>query len=768
VIPLPIDAVLPEILSAVASRRAVVVVAPPGAGKTTRVPPALARERRVIVLQPRRVAARALARRIAMEQGWTLGEEVGWQVRFERRFSSRTRVLVATEGVLTARLQADPLLSEFDAVVLDEFHERALHADLALALARQAAQARPELAIVVMSATLDPGPVAQFLDGCPIVDVDARTHPLEVEHASGLDPADAVTERVGTARGHVLCFLPGAAEIRRVEQALRGRLADARVLPLHGRLDADAQDEALAPSERRKVILATNVAETSLTVEGVSDVVDFGYHKVVRFDDARAFDRLVLERISQDSADQRAGRAGRTGPGRVLRLWDAHLRLRPRREPEIARVDLLPPLLEVMAWGGDPRRFEWFEAPPVERIEAALALLERLEATRDGRLTPLGEKLRRLPLHPRLGIVLLASGGTARAAAACARLAEGDGLIGTASATVSDLLVLADGIGQASPSARRAGAELVERARELGAPRLAEDEETALLRAVLSAYPDRVARRRAPGLPKLLLASGQGARLGRESGVHEGEWLVAVDVAAGGTDPEPIVRLASRIAGEWLRPTHTDVEHRIEAGRVRAYEREWYGRLLLAERPVEIDPEAARSLREAALRARGLGEAGERVVRRLRFAGLPLSADELLARAAGVFERIDDVDLASLLQPAERHDLDRLAPETIGLPSGRTAHVDYREDGEVAVSAKLQELFGLADTPRLGPRREPVLLLLLAPNGRPVQTTRDLKSFWERTYTDVRRELRGRYPRHPWPEDPWTAPPTARAKPRKR
>jgi ATP-dependent helicase HrpB len=769
-LPLPVDPFLPAIGAALVRHRAAVVIAAPGAGKTTRVPPYLAAARRVIVLQPRRIAARALARRIASEQGWGIGEEVGWHVRFERRFGPSTRLLVATEGILTARLQADPLLSDFDVVVLDEFHERSLHADLALALVRQAAEARPELAIVVMSATLDAGPVAAFLGGCPVIEVPGRVHALDVAYAAGGDPAEAVIERARAAAGHVLCFLPGLAEIRRVEQAVRGRTGDARVLTLHGSMDAEAQDEALRPSDARKILLATNVAETSITVDGVTDVVDSGSHKIVRYDAERAFDRLVLERIPQDSADQRAGRAGRTGPGRVLRLWDARDRLRPQREPEIARVDLAAPLLEVLAWGGDPRRFEWFEAPPAERVEAALQLLERLGATRGGKLTPAGEALRRLPLHPRLGRLLLSAGGSSRAAAICARLADGDGLRGPAPATSSDLLVLADEIGRAAPPVRRAADELRDLARSLGGrglPAAGGDEDTTLRRAVLAAYPDRVGQRRAAGSPSILLASGQGARLARESGVHDAEWLVAVDVGAGAAGQEPLVRLASGVERDWLEPTHRDVEHRVEGATVRAVERDWYGRLLLKERPVAVDAEAAAALRLQALRERGVGEAGERLLQRLRFADLPITRDELLASAAASFERLDQVDLGAVIPHGIGRDLERLAPEMVPLPSGRTARVDYRDDGTAAISVKLQELFGLAESPRLGPRGEPLLILLLAPNGRPVQTTRDLRGFWERTYPEVRRELRGRYPRHPWPEDPWTATPTARAKPRR-
>src|SRR5512139_3083500 len=395
---LPIDAHVERVREALATARAAVLVAPPGSGKTTRVPPALTGDGPVFLLQPRRVAARSIARRIAEEQGWTPGAEVGWQVRFERRFREDTRLLVATEGILTRRLQSDPLLTAFRTVVLDEFHERTLHADLALAFARQAWRARGDLRLLVMSATLDAGPVASFLDGCPVIEAAGRPHPIEIRYERGRPLAEAVRVVLARPGGHVLCFLAGAPEIRRAQAELAG-LAGARVLPLHGTLSAEAQDLALSPSPERKVILATNVAETSLTVEGVTDVIDTGLHKVLRYDPSRALDRLELERIPADSAEQRAGRAGRTGPGRVLRLWDERDRLRPRREPEIERVDLARPLLEVLAWGGDPAAFEWFEAPPADRLEAASTLLERLGAVSGRRLTPEGVAMHRLPLH---------------------------------------------------------------------------------------------------------------------------------------------------------------------------------------------------------------------------------------------------------------------------------------------------------------------------------------------------------------------------------
>jgi ATP-dependent helicase HrpB len=788
--PLPVDSRVDAVREHLRANRALVLVAPPGSGKTTRVPPALVEVGPVFLLQPRRVAARSIARRVAEERAWTLGEEVGYQVRFERRFSRQTRLLVATEGVLTRRLQSDPLLSGFRTIVLDEFHERSLHADLALAFARQAWRARDDLRILVMSATLDAGAVARFLGDCPVLEVEARPHPVEVRYEPNHTLVQAVRSTLARAGGHVLCFLPGAPEIRRAQAEL-GSLSDSRVLPLHGSLTADEQDAALAPSAQRKVILATNLAETSLTVEGVTDVIDGGQHKVLRYDASRGLDRLELERISADSAEQRAGRAGRTGPGRVARLWDERQRLRPRREPEIERVDLAGPLLDVLAWGGEPRAFEWFEAPPEAALEAALGLLERLGAVAGGRITPVGAAMHRLAVHPRLARVLVATGGDARAAAACAVLAEGwrPSVAGDPPTTDSDVLSAADRIREAAAGVQAAARELARLAgearqegsfaREGDAPVSGDDR---LLRALLLGFPDRVARRREPGSPRLVLCSGSGARLGRESGVREGELLLALEVTAGeaggaggpsaaGGAGEPLVRVASRVEREWLPGVRSDVVHRFDdaAGAVRAVARDTYDdRLVLGERPVPVDPAAAAKLLvEAALR-RGLGDSGERLRRRLRVAGIDADlASGLRAACEGRASLPPLEHPEQWLDPGTRARLDRLAPERLPLPSGRTAALDYRDDGTVAAAVKLQELFGLGETPRIGPRGEPVVFELLAPNGRPVQTTRDLRGFWERTYPDVRKELRGRYPRHPWPEDPWSAEPTHRAKKRR-
>jgi len=772
--PLPIDAHVTRIVETVRTRRSAVIAAPPGAGKTTRIPPALAADGPTLLLQPRRVAARALARRIASERGWRLGQEVGWQVRHERRFTADTRLLVATEGILTARLQADPLLSDFRTVVLDEFHERSLHADLALALVRQAMQARDDLRVVVMSATLDTGPVAEFLGGCPVIEIAGRPHPVEIRHEPELSPRDAILEVLRASRGHLLCFLPGAPEIRRLTDELHRALGDAsevRVLPLHGSLDAEAQDRALAASERRKVILATNIAETSLTVDGVTCVIDSGRHKVMRRDPGSGLDRLESERISRDSADQRAGRAGRTGPGQALRLWDARDLLRPQREPEILRVDLAAPFLDVLAWGGDPLTFEWFEPPPTDVARAATDLLTQLGALAGDRITELGRALRRFPLHPRLARVLVAAGGSSRAAAVCAALSEHWRPDVTPATTRSDLFSIADNLAGAPRRVKRAAAELERLAGRVCRPATPHQDDGRFLRAVLSGYPDRAARRREPGSPRLLLATGHGAILTAESGVREDEFLVAVETVAGRRGPgsQARVRVASAIEADWLEPTRRETATELDsaAGRVRGIERSYYRKLILHERPAALDTAAAAELLGQALLDRGLDLRAETLRGRANFAGLEIDLRGLAVQACHGQTTLPEFDLRAWLPHDTLSAIDRLAPETLAVPSGRRVPLEYREDGTVFASVKLQELFGLAETPTVGAQKTPVTFSLLAPNGRPVQTTRDLRSFWNTTYAQVRKQLRGRYPKHPWPEDPWSATPTGRAKRRR-
>ncbi len=762
--PLPIDAHLDEIRARLRTHRALVLVAEPGAGKTTRVPPALVDDGPVIVLQPRRAAARGIARRIAAERGWAVGDEVGWHVRGERRFGERTRLLLATEGILTARLQSDPLASAFRTIVVDEFHERTVHADLGLALARQAWLARDDLRLVVMSATLDAEPVRAFLGGCPLIEVPGRSFAVEVRYRPGAALADAARDALEATGGDALCFLPGAPEIGRAARdlatlALRRHLD---LVPLHGGLDAEAQDRALRRGERRRVVLATNIAETSLTIEGVSAVVDTGLRKAARYDAARGIDSLEVERISADSATQRAGRAGRTGPGLAIRLWDERDRLRAHREPEIQAVDLAPVLLDLIAWGGEPASFEWFESPTPDRVGQGLALLARLGAVDGVRLTPLGERMRRLPLHPRLARLLLDAQGSRAAVLACALLSERTFLPPRHEATDCDLLSAVQDERALPPHVIRTARDLERSAaRVLGGPPGHATDAVAFRRAVLAAYPDRVAQRRAPRSERLRLASGRGAVLARESGVVDGAFLVAVDVAGGSgvSDGDPRVRLATRVEAEWLAPTHTEVTHAFDeaTGRVRARLRECHHAVVLGERDVPPDRGEAARLLAGAWRSRPPSAGDAALLARARFAGVPLDLDALLAVACSSADRLDEVSLAPHVPFGLRRDIDRLAPERLDVPSGRTVALRYGDDGTVAAAVKLQELFGLAETPCLGPARVPVTFELLAPSGRPVQTTRDLRSFWERTYPEVRKELRGRYPKHPWPEDPWSA-----------
>jgi ATP-dependent helicase HrpB len=755
---LPIDEHLPRIVDLVRARRAVVVTAAPGAGKTTRVPPALVADGPVLLLEPRRVAARSIARRIADERGWTVGVEIGWHVRFERRYSDRTQLLVATEGVLTARLQQDPLASAFRTIVLDEFHERSIHADLGLALARQSWLARSDLRLVVMSATMDAGRVAAFLGDCPIVDVPGRVHPVEISNRPGVDADRAVADAWPQSAGSLLCFLPGAPEIRRTTERLAPRLAAATpILPLHGSLSSDAQDAAIRPAAGRRVILATNVAETSLTVPGVTCVVDSGLHKVARFDPARAIDSLDVERISLDSADQRAGRAGRTAPGTVVRLWDARDRLRPHREPEIARVDLASTVLDVAAWGGDPRTFAWFDAPPAPAIEAAIRLLRRLGAFDDGdRPTDIGRLLQRMPLPPRLGRILIGARGAATAARACAILSERGATIPGHQATTCDLLAAVDQPRDLPPHVAAVARELEDLARRVlggaASDRVDDDE---FRRAVLAAYPDRVARRRAPRVDNLVLSSGTGARLARESGVVDAEFLVAVEMRGTTAGPagEPIVRVATGIERDWLTPTGTAIRQTFDAenGSVRAVRLEYYDALVLRERAIAPDPEeAARILGDEYIR-RGPTDADGLLINRLQFAGLPVSFEVLVRRAAVGAGRLSDLHLERHLDDDVRRRLDRDAPRSLALSNGTSLTVAYRAEGRPIAAVKLQRLIGVTETPRIGRRRVPITFEILAPNGRPVQVTSDLASFWSTVYPDIRGALRARYPKHRWP-----------------
>lgn len=850
-ISLPIDPSLPRILDALREHHGLVLVAAPGSGKTTRVPPAIVAaglldeaNPTVIVLQPRRVAARSTAARIAAERGWTLGGEVGYQVRFERRASAATRLMIQTEGVLTRQILADPFLEKVGAVVLDEFHERNLHSDLALALLREVRrEVRPDLRIIVMSATLDAAPVARFLDDAPVIEVPGRTFPIEITHHDAARPAapETVAGEVAKVladpadRGHILVFLPGMAEIRRARKAIEpiAERAGAVVLPLHGSLPSDEQDRALRPSDQRKIILSTNIAETSLTIDGVTTVIDSGLARIARHDSSRGLDRLDLERISRAAANQRAGRAGRTAPGRCARLWSERREaaLAPFDEPEIHRVDLCSTLLTLRSWGvTEPKRFGWYEAPAADRVEAAEALLIRLgaldPATRA--ITPLGNRMLALPTHPRLARLLLAAaerGMLREGAALAALLSEKDiaerGRSGGAPGArrgASDLLGRLDLLAEAeaarfAPSLRsrgvdpaaarqaakfrddliRLGARLAKPARHRAEPEGGDREET-LLQLLILAYPDRVARRRGAEETGVMVG-GRGVRLAPESVVRERELFLALDPREErrrGT-LELRVSIASEARLEWLeelvpqsirreRLTRYDADRE----RVIAMNQLWYEDLLLREDPAPpADAREASTALFEALRPRAAAffredEAAAAWLARHEFVRLavpelewPAINDEALvdqfpflchgkSRASEVREAAKVPYLEGMLTPAQLRELDQSAPETITIPSGRRVRLTYEPGRQPVLSAKLQELFGWTETPRLARGRVPLLLELLGPNFRPVQVTSDLKSFWTTTYAQVRKDLRGRYPKHPWPEDPLTARATVR------
>ncbi len=835
--PLPIDGVLPELLAKLNEHGAAVLRAPTGAGKTTRVPPVLVEAGlpgRVLLLEPRRVAARAAARRMAFEHDSPLGEVFGYQVRFDRKAGPRTRVLAVTPGVLLRFLHDDPYLESTAAVVFDEFHERGLESDLALGLVRLIRQTvRPDLRVVVMSATIDPGPVSVYLGGCPAVTSEGRMFPVEVRYRPKRPEvgwpeaaASAVRGVLGETDGDVLVFLPGLREIRQTADELGDLTADGvAVLPLHGDLPPEQQDRALQQLDRRKVVLATNVAETSVTVEGVTAVVDTGLARQMEFDPSVGMDRLRLVPVSRASADQRTGRAGRTRPGVCVRLWDeAGQRSRPEQtEPEIRRVDLAGAVLQLLALGeSDVDRFPWLDPPRPEAVGQALKLLRRLGAVEGGRLTDVGRAMARLPVHPRVARLLIEGqrlGHPDRAALAAALLAERDPFVRefdagppvrTAPPTSSDVLDRVEALEAFEATGRpdgplgrlhRGGAwgvlqardqlrRMLEGERRGGGPPppppppLAADD--ALLRSLFAAYPDRLARRRGPGDRRARMVGGRGVKLAPVSGVDEPELFVCVDVDAGGA--ESLVRLASAVRREWLPAeeltTGTEVVFDEQAERLVARKQTRFEDLVLDDTPAHVadEDEAARVLAAAA--AERLDKvlppadspAGEfRIrVRCLRGwmpeLGLPSFEDadlrpllEQLCRGLRSLEQVRTgpwLDaLKGMLTYQQLQAVEREAPERIAVPSGSRIAVRYEEGRPPVLAARIQELFGLTETPRVAGGRVKVLLHLLAPNYRPQQVTDDLASFWATGYPQVRKELRARYPRHSWPEDPLTAEP---------
>ncbi|HET6982629.1 MAG TPA: ATP-dependent helicase HrpB, partial [Myxococcaceae bacterium] len=771
------------------------------------------------VLEPRRLAARLAAARVAEELGEPVGQRIGYQIRFEEVTSAATRVRFVTEGVLTRRLLSDPDLRGVGAVILDEFHERHLPTDLGLALLRRLRTQRPGLRLVVMSATFDPAPVARFLGEAPVLTSEGRVFPIEIEHLPAADsrPLDAqvlaALKRLGTrvTDGHVLVFLPGAAEIRRAQDACSeyAERHGFRVLPLHGDLPAEAQDRAVRPSSDRKLILSTNVAETSVTVEGVAAVIDSGLARVASHSPWSGLPSLRVQPISRASAAQRAGRAGRTRAGVCLRLFTrSDLDQRPERDlPEIVRADLAETVLALSAAGApDPRAFDWFEAPPPAALQSAEELLSGLGARApDGALTDVGRRLLAFPIHPRLGRILLEGerrGVGSEAARAAAVLSERPSRPGLAfgdtrrsgptlsgRSDVLELIELSERSRGTTQAVERTARQLTRALRDRAPRAPPAEREDALLLSLLAGFPDRVARRRKPHAPELVLSGGGSAVLDPVSVVQEPMLLLALDAEqrTGPRGPEVRVRVASAVEPEWLLelfPERLTDEDRLvfneESGRVERLTRLAYGAVALEERRIPAEPSAeTEAVLAEAIRARGLGTAvdttGLETLRgRLELARklFPDSTwpdlDEaglaaVLARGRRSLAEVREADPAAELLGAFPPDAARLLardlPERVTLPGGRSVPVHYVPGQPPWIASRLQDFFGMREGPAIARGRVPLVLHLLAPNQRAVQVTQDLPGFWSRHYPSLRRELGRRYPRHSWPEDPLHAAP---------
>ncbi|HEY1684860.1 MAG TPA: ATP-dependent helicase HrpB [Tepidisphaeraceae bacterium] len=879
-ISLPIDAELPRILDAIRQSRSAVIVAEPGAGKTTRVPPAIlkagilsADAPNLIMLQPRRVAARLAAARIAEEQTWTLGQQVGYQIRFERRITKDTRLRILTEGILTRQLLSDPYLPTIGCVILDEFHERNLHSDLSIAMLRELSQTvRPDLILIVMSATLNAEPVSKFLGGAPILQSPGRTFPLDIQYRdtppNNIEEsvADTVRDCLDQSGNDILVFLPGAAEIARTQSLLQscglaatgsgehGRTVSRDpidIFPLHGSLSTADQDRALAPGKNRKVILATNIAETSLTIPGIDTVIDSGLQRLPTYDPSRGMDRLELRRISKASATQRAGRAARTAPGRAIRLWSAkqHAALDDFQTPEIHRVDLSTAVLSIYAWGATTaRQFDWFEPPSDRHLASAENLLELLgaltlrqlsravlsptdplknaPAPQKFQITEQGHQMLSLPVPPRLARLLLAAHahGLAEPAAMIAAilsekdisprrgptdsLADSDLLTRSDLQTSPHILKTRDQLLRILPSSTSTSREPMSRGNlelrtqnlELKShPRPAPEhkgiEDTALLKLLLLAFPDRVVRRRQSDPATGLMVGNIGIRLAHESAVRRGEYFLAIDVQSDDRSrkSEALVRIASRIERDWLDelfPQFIQSQRTLtfDESRQKVIQKNqtFYRDLLLSESedmPTDLQSAGellAQSLRPRATKFFESDPAAAQWLARLQllrrampehpWPDLDASAlADLLSTAAANHRSVDQLPPAlDLLGSTLIYPLDRLfdasAPVAITVPTGNRIQIDYTNPTGPVLAVRLQELFGLPQTPTICSGRVPLVLHLLGPNYRPVQITNDLTSFWKTTYFQVRKDLKARYPKHSWPENPLTAPPQAKGR----
>jgi ATP-dependent helicase HrpB len=812
---LPIDLVLPRLTAALAAANCAVLVAPPGAGKTTRVPLVLldeawAKDKKILVLEPRRLAARAAASRMAATLGEQVGETVGLRVRFGSRISKRTRIEVVTEGVFTRLVLDDPSLDGIAAVLFDEFHERSLDADLGLALARDAQQGLcPDLKLLVMSATLDGARVAALLGNAPVIESEGRAYPVETRYL-GRDTrapierqvSDAIERALRAETGSVLVFLPGAGEIRRTEMLLRDRMRETNVdvVALYGALDAREQDRAISPSPpgHRKIVLATSIAETSLTIEGVRIVIDSGLSRVPRYEPDVGLTRLETVRVSRAAADQRRGRAGRTEPGVSYRLWDEPQTssLEPYTRPEILSADLSSFVLDLAHWGtADPAKLAFLDAPPLAALAEARALLKEIGAIdADGRITDEGRKLRSLPLPPRLArmVVDASAEGSGALAATIAALLTERGLGGDD----VDLRHRLDNFRRdRSPRAEDAHAMVKRWAESAGAGQNNGEHSVGALLAL--AYPDRIAKNRGAG-GAFLLANGRGGLVDPASPLAREPFLAVAELTGAAAAsrivlaaPVEVAEIEARFAGQI--EDRSEVAFDTASASLRARRRERLGALILSEqtRPVASDSESARLLAE------GIATLGicklpwnkaqlqlrNRVMflRRAEGDGWPDLSDATLAITSAewlapfltgrtALSQIGADDLTAALDALIpwnlRKKLDAEAPTHFTAPSGSHVPIDYEAEEGPKLAIRVQELFGLSVHPTIAGGRVPLLIELLSPAHRPVQVTRDLPGFWRGSYRDVKTEMRGRYPRHPWPDDPMKAPATRRAKPR--
>jgi ATP-dependent helicase HrpB len=772
---LPVDDLLPAIADSLHKYPNLVIEAPPGAGKTTRVPPALLSMVRgqVLVLEPRRLAARLAARRTAQELGERVGDTVGYQVRFEEVAGARTRLRFLTEGILTRRLISDPKLVGVDTVVLDEFHERHIDSDVALALLRRLQNGtRPDLKLIVMSATLEATPIARFLADCPTLRSEGRLFELSIEHqpysAAPLEKQVATaleTLLSGKRDGDILVFLPGAAEIRRAARECQGLAAKHQLLllPLHGDLSTEEQDRAVSPAPQRKVILATNVAESSITIEGVTAVIDSGLARAASDSPWTGLPTLEISRISKASAIQRAGRAARTAPGQVLRLYTLEdFQRRPEHDaPEIMRRELSEVCLNLRAMGiGDPREIKWLDSPPEAAILRAEGLLERLGAIGDK-----AHRMARYPLHPRLARLVLEAldrGAGEEGCKAAALLSSG------ARSESCDFLRLLD-----SPLEPRAKQHFEQIRRRVHPPKQGTHDPQALPLSILAAFPDRVARRKKE--QQLLLSTGGSAALACSS---QSEFLVALDIEDRSEHALPLVRLYCAIEPDWLIEMFQDrvlertgVEWNRAAERVEAVSALVYDKLVIQEtRSGTPDPDqAAILLAERAVEA-GIGrfvdeDALNEFLARTAFASAHMNVVNIDVRSAFLeicqglrsFAELKTAGasfLAILEQRGNSRQLNQVAPARVALPNGRQTKIHYELHKPPWIASRLQDFFGMRETPRIGNGKVPLVIHLLAPSQRPLQTTTDLAGFWERLYPELRRQLSRRYPKHAWPEKP--------------